>query len=87
MLLQDTSQQQFQTKDSLEYFAINSTDKTRPEVSKLTPETRRNSPVAKLGPSESSEVTNRLTDKQKLCNNFKPLIKMSMKYFSEECIN
>ena len=27
MLLQDTSQQLFQTKGSLEYFAINSTDK------------------------------------------------------------
>ena len=38
----------------------------RPEVSKLTPETMRNSPVAKLGPSKSSEVTNRLKDKQKL---------------------
>ena len=51
--------------------------KTRPEVSKLTPETRRNSPVAKLGQYESSEITNRLTDKQKLCNNFKPVYKNS----------
>ena len=51
--------------------------KTGPEVSKLTPETRRKSPVAKLSPSESSEVTNRLTDKQKRCNNFKPVYKNS----------
>ena len=52
-------------------------NKTRPEVSKLTPGTRKKLLVAKLGLSESSEVTNRKTDKQKLFNNFKPVYKNS----------
>ena len=37
-------------------------NKTRPDVSKLTPEKKRNSQVTKLGPAESSEATHRLTD-------------------------
>ena len=48
---------------------------TRPEVSKLTPENKRNSQVTKLSPAESSEATNRLIDIQKLCNDFKPVYK------------
>ena len=48
---------------------------TRPEVSKLTPENKRNSQVTKLSPAESSEATNRLRDIQKLFNNFKPVYK------------
>ena len=46
--------------------------KIRPEVSKLTPESKRNSQVSKLSPAESSEATNRLTDIQKL---YKPVYK------------
>ena len=48
---------------------------TRPEVSKLTPENKRNSQVTKLSPAESSEATNRLTD---ISENFKPVYKNPM---------
>ena len=34
---------------------------TRPEVSKLTPENKRNSQSTRLSPAESSEARNRLT--------------------------
>ena len=46
---------------------------TRPEVSKLTPETERNSQVTKLSPTESSEATNRLTD---ISENYKSVYKI-----------
>ena len=36
--------------------------RTRPEVSKLTPENKRNSQVTKLSPAKSSESTHRLID-------------------------
>ena len=51
---------------------------TRPEVSKLTPENKRNSQVTKLSPAESSEATNRLTD---ISENFKPVYKYPRNIF------
>ena len=48
---------------------------TRQEVSKLTPENKRNSQSTRLSPAESCEATNRLIDIQKLCKNFKPVYK------------
>ena len=48
---------------------------TRPEVSKLTPENKRNSQVTKLSPTESGCETNRLADIQKHCNIFKQVYK------------
>ena len=53
-------------------------DITRPEVSKLTPENKRNSQVTKLSPAESSEATNRLTD---ISENFKPVNKYPRNIF------
>ena len=52
---------------------------TRPEVSKLAPENKRNSQVTKLILAELSEAKNRLTDIKKLCNNFKPVYKTPRK--------
>ena len=41
----------------------------------MTPENNIYSEVTKLSPAESNKATNRLTDIQKLFNNFKPVYK------------